>query len=239
MIQVNRGGVTVVRDAAWGAAKRTFADRHLVVLPEFVESSLLQRLVGKVAEGEFCDFEHPSGGREQAMTEPNRVARIFWLLLNHTAVLTAMQEFADVANETFGARGDIVDGKVRSFQAGRCFKLMPERGDYCSWHDDVHDARMMGLTVNLAEGSFGGGLEIGHVHRQVVHRQLAARATPGFGGAVLFRIARGLTHRGLLGEGTEPRCAFSGWFSNCADYRPLNTERIGKQRERPGQGAGV
>lgn len=238
MIQVNHGGVTVVRDVAWDAAKRTFADRHLVVLPQFVESSLLVRLVGKVAEGEFCDFEHASGGKEQSMTEPNRVVHIFWLLLNHPAVLAAMQEFADASNETFGARQDVVDGEVRSFQAGRCFKLAPERGDYCSWHDDVHGARMMGLTVELAEGSLGGGLEIGHTCRQVVQRQLAARATPGFGGAVLFRIARGLTHRGLLGAGTEPRCAFSGWFSNCADYQPLNNKRVVK-RDRPGQGAGV
>lgn len=78
---------------------------------------------------------------------------------------------------------------------------------------------MIGLTVDLAEGA-GDGIEIGHTHRQVCTAPLVGQASPGFGGAVLFRIAKGLAHRSLLGAGTVPRCTFSGWFSNSLEFLP-------------------
>ncbi len=220
MIQLTQRGVTVVRDAAWDAARRTFADRHLVVLPRFVEDSLLDRLCTAVAEGEFRVNEVPSVVRELAMTKPSWVPQLFWLLLNHRDVLAAVQELADNCNDTFGGRRDVVDGAVRSFRVGRLLKLLPGRGHYSTWHSDVGGGSLIGLTVNLSEGSVGGGIEIGYTRRQVARRQLVGRGTPGFGGAVLFRIAKGLAHRGLPAAGTVPRCAFSGWFSNRADYLP-------------------
>lgn len=91
-------------------------------------------------------------------------------------------------------------------------------GTTTRWHDDCGDGKLIGLTIDLAEGS-GGGIEIGRTRRQVVQRQFV-EVTPGFGGAVLFRIAKGLAHRSLQGAGTVPRCAFSGWFSNSLDHLP-------------------
>lgn len=99
-------------------------------------------------------------------------------------------------------------------------KLLPERGHYSTWHSDVGAGSLIGLTVNLSEGSVGGGIEISYTRRQVARHQLVDRGTLGFGGAMLFRIAKGLAHRGLPAAGTVPRCAFSGWFSNRADYLP-------------------
>ncbi len=213
MIQLTERGVTVVRDAAWDAAKRTFADRHLVVLPQFVEDSLLDRLVRQIAKAVFSE-QHTVGGREQTMAEPRRIPWLFWRLLNHRDVFAAMQELVDACNDTFGARCD-GDGQVRSFRTGRCFKQVQERGTKFFWHDDLGDGRLIGLTVDLAEGA-GGGIEIGHTAPGC----LLGQATPGFGGAVLFRIAKGLAHRSLLGAGTVPRCTFSGWFSNSLDHLP-------------------
>ena len=126
VIQLTQRGVTVVRDAAWDATKRTFADRHFVVLPRFVEDSLLDRLVRQIAKAVFSE-QHPVGGREQTMAEAGRVPWLFWRLLNRRDVFAAMQELADTCNDTFGARCD-GDRQVRSFQAGRCFKQVPERG---------------------------------------------------------------------------------------------------------------
>lgn len=102
VIQLTPAGVTVVRDAAWDAARRTFADRHFVVLPRFVENSLLDRLVRQIAKASFCERERPLGGREQTMAEPRRVPWLFWQWLNHRDVFAAMQELADTCNDTFG-----------------------------------------------------------------------------------------------------------------------------------------
>lgn len=217
MIQCTQRGVTIVRGAAWDAAKRTFADRHFVVLPRFVEDSLLDRLVRQIAKAVFYE-QHTVGGREQTMAEAGRVPWLFWRLLNRRDVFAAMQELVDTCNDTFGARCD-GDRQVRSFRTGRCFKQVQERGTKFFWHDDCGDGRLIGLTVDLAEGA-GGGIEIGYTRRQVARHPLVGQATPGFGGAVLFRIAKGLAHRSLLGAGTVPRCTFSGWFSNSLDHLP-------------------
>lgn len=215
MIQLTHRGVTIVRDAGWEAAKRTFADRHMIVLPQFVEGSLLDRVVRLFAKAEFHELRHSTGSRELATNDDAPVSWLFWLLLNRPALFAAMQELVDGCTARFKARKDVLDEQVRSFEIGRCFKLVPGRDHRQSWHTDVTEGRLVGLSVNLGEGA--GGLDIRHVRCSAVRR-----ATPAFGSAVLFRIANGLVHRGFLAEGNAPRCAFSGWFTD----RPVRSAAL-------------
>lgn len=209
MIQLTSRGVAVVRGAAWEAAKRTFADRYVVELPQFVEDSLLDRLVRLVAKGEFSDSRHPTGSVASEMHPYAPVPRLFWMLLSRPVLFRAVQELVDAGPPELG-RKDVVDRRIRSFEVGRCFKLVPGSDHHQCWHSDAERGRLVGFSVNLGEGT--GGLEIRHESHQVAHS-----ATPAFGSAVLFRIATCLTHRGFLGEGSAPRCAFSGWFSDHPD----------------------
>lgn len=205
----------VVRDAAWEAAKHMFADRHFVVLPRFVEDSLLDRLARQVAEGEFRKFEHPIGATEATMDGAAACPRVFRLLLNRPAVFVAMQELLDVGHESFQARQDVGDGRIRSFRVGRCFKMVPGR-HRSIWHTDAGDGQLIGLSINLVEGAAGGGIEFGRAEAETSSTTLCVKIMPAFGDAVLFRIAKGLVHRG-----TVPRCAFTGWFTSRPEYMPL------------------
>lgn len=229
MIQLGHwGGGTIVRDAAWEATKRTFAERHVVLLPEFVEDSLLRRLARLAAEGEYRDLVHEStGSREAAMDASEPLPTLFWLLLSRPPVFAALQDLVDGCSEIFGPRKDVGDGRIRAFQVGRCFKLMPGSGHRTVWHDDVALGRLIGISVNLADGSVGGGVE---VRRRVRGGPAPAchGATPAFGGAALFRVAAGLEHRGLPGHGSVPRCAFTGWFTSQPD-----TVRFVRRARRP------
>ena len=202
MIQLgHRGGATIVRDAAWEATKRAFAERHVVLLPGFVEGSLLRRLARQAAEGEYRDLEHSrTGSREMAMDASESLPMLFWLLLNRPAVFAAVQDLVDGCSQSFRSREDVGDGRVRSFEVGRCFKLVPERGHRSVWHDDVSLGRLIGISVNLAEGSVSGGVEV-RPRVQGGPALAGHSATPAFGGAALFRIAAGLEHRGILGRG--------------------------------------
>lgn len=222
MIQLTHRGPVFERDAAWKAASRAFAERHCVLLPQFVEGSLLQRILRWLAQGEFKEREDKQRdgtvfAREVALAPHTPIPSLFRLLLNNPVLFPSIQELVDCRADSFPPRKDAGDGRVSSFVIGRCFKMMPGDHHFDSWHGDVNDGRQIGLSVNLEpDPTAAGGLEIRR-------RQWAGttRVVPEFGDAVLFRIAQGLEHRGLPPAGAVPKCTFSGWFSTGRHYREV------------------
>lgn len=213
MIQLTHRGPVFERDAAWVAASRTFAAHHCTLLPQFVEETLLQRILGLLAQGDFKEREDktPAGrvfAREIALAPMAPVPSLFTLLLNTPSLFPPIQELVDCRADSFPSRKDTGDGRVSSFERGRCFKFMPGTRHFDTWHPDLGSGRQVGLSINLEpDPTAAGGVE-------VRRRECAPhRVVPGFGDAVVFRIARGLEHRGLPPAGTVPRCTYSGWFA--------------------------
>lgn len=215
MIQLTRRGVLFERDAAWEAATRSFAERHVVVLRQFVEKALLQRILRLVAKGEFHDHETRGGRRNRvilrAMTSQRPLAlfRLFEMLLNSPVLFPAIQELVDCGADRFPGREDIDErgGGVGRFQTGQLHHMMHERGHFDAWHNDVVSGRQVGVSVNLEPSrAAAGAIEIREA-RSAVHRVVA-----GCGDAVLVRIAKGLEHRALASTGAVPRCTFTGWY---------------------------
>lgn len=221
MIQLTHRGPVFERDAAWEAASRAFAERHCVLLPQFVEGSLLQRILRLLAQGEFTEREDKerSGtvfAREVAMAPSALIPSLFRLLLNNPVLFPPIQELMDCRADSFPPRKDAGDGRVSSFLIGRCFKMMPGGHHFDSWHADLIHGRQICLSVNLEpDPTAAGGLEIRH------RQSAATRVVPEFGDAVLFRVAKGLEHRGLPPAGAVPKCTFSGWFSDGPRYREV------------------
>ena len=224
MIQLTRRGVLFERDAAWEAVTRSFAERHVVVLRQFVEEALLQRILRLVAKGEFHDHETRNRYRNsvllRAMTSERPLAlfRLFRMLLNSPVLFPAIQELVDCGADRFPEREDINErgGGVGRFQPGQLHHMMHEHGHFDDWHDDVVRGRQVGVSVNLEPSlAAAGAIEIRQapsaVHREApsaVHRVVA-----GCGDAVLIRIAKGLEHRALASTGAVPRCTFTGWYA--------------------------
>ena len=197
-----------------------FAERHHMVLPRFVDGGLLKRITGALAKSEFIEWEDKDGHRvfaRELRLEPHTpIPRLFHLLLNNPLLFAAIQKLVDCGADRFSSRKDIDGGRVSCFSRGRCFKFMPGRDHFDSWHRDTDNGRLVGVSVNLeSDPTAAGGIEIRLRHRgSTVHR-----AVPGFGDAVLFRIAPDLEHRGLPPAGAVPRCTFAGWFLAGKDYR--------------------
>ena len=213
MIQLTHRGAVFERDAAWETAVQTFAERHVVVLPQFVDKALLEHILRLVAKGEFHDHETKSrkGVLLRAMTSrrPRALFRLFHMLLNSPVLFTAIQELVDCGADRFPARKDVDErgGGVGFFQISQLHHMMHERGHFDAWHSDVVDGRQVGVSVNLEPSrTAAGGIEI-REPPSAAHRVVA-----GFGDAVLIRIAKGLKHRALPSTGTVPRCTFTGWF---------------------------
>lgn len=221
MIQLTRRGAVFERDAAWEAVTQSFAEHHVVVLRQFVEKALLQRILRLVAEGEFHD--HETRGRDgvilRAMTSQRPLAlfRLFHMLLNSPVLFRAIQELVDCGADRFPEREDIDErgGGVGRFKIGQLHHMMHARGHFDAWHNDVVKGRQVGVSVNLEPSrAAAGAIEIREapsaVHRvapSAVHRVAA-----GCGDAVLIRIAKGLQHRALASTGAVPRCTFTGWY---------------------------
>ena len=216
MIQLTHRGVVFERDAAWEAVKADWAERHIVVLPQFIEETLLQRLRLLVAESEFHDHEtklrHVITGRElvllRAMTsQPPTLFRLLHMLLNSPVLFAAIQELVECGADRFPKRNDIDDEEGLAFQIGDLHHMTRERGHFDAWHSDLAYGRQIGVSLNLQpDPAAAGGVEIREA--PLAARRVAA----GFGDVVLIRIAEGLKHRGLPSTCAVPRCTFAGWF---------------------------
>lgn len=223
MIQLTRRGALFERDAAWEAATQSFAERHVVVLRQFVEKALLQRILRLVAKGEFHDHETRGGRRDRvilrAMTSQRPLAlfRLFQMLLNSPVLFPAIQELVDCGADRFPEREDVNKrgGGVGRFQTGQLHRMIHERGHFDAWHNDVVEGRQIGVSVNLEPSRAAtGAIEIREA-RSAAHREgpsAAHRVVAGCGDAVLIRIAEGLQHRALASTGAVPRCTFTGWY---------------------------
>lgn len=216
MIQLTHNGAVFERDAAWEAVKADFANRHIVVLPQFVEETLLQRMRLLVAESEFHNHEtklrHVTTGRElvllRAMTsQPRTLFRLFHMLLNSPVLFAAIQELVDCGADRFPKRNDVDNEGVSAFRIGDLHHMAHERGHFDAWHSDLTQGRQIGVSLNLEpDPAAAGGVEIREA-------PLApCRVAAGFGDVVLIRIAKGLRHRGLPSTCAVPRCTFAGWF---------------------------
>ena len=217
MIQLTAGGPRIVKDDAWVAQQREFAQRHCVVLEGFLDEGTLRRVPRMLETGGFYSREDVTKkgkvfARELQMREHELLPRVFFLLLNQPRLFGAIAEFT-------GCEKDI-----RRFN-GRCFKQLPGSEHFDSWHGD-HDRRgnLYGLTINLSsEPVRGGSFQIRSKETGKVSTVTGTR----FGDACLFRIHKSFQHRALPVEGVVPRCVYGGWFAGGgADYREIVRETM-------------
>ena len=208
MIQLTAGGPRVVRDGEWMAQQREFADRHCVVFKDFVEESILNRVPRMLETGRYEVQEHVDEdgivfARELRMRHDQPLVRTFELLLNQLRLFEAIAELT-------GSERDI-----RLFE-GRCYKRLPDSNHFGSWHDDGNPAKLYGLSINLSPRPVEGGAF--HIRSRKTGELFRTVPSGRFGDAHLFRIHRSLEHKVSPVRGTEPRCAYAGWFRGGVDH---------------------
>jgi len=116
-------------------------------------------------------------------------------------------------------------GRVGCFE-GRVYRMIPGCDHYDSWHDDVSDGRMVGMSINLSTEVYVGGIfQLRECKSKEILYQMA---NIGFGDGIIFRLAHHLVHRITNVEGTAPKTAFAGWFKSQPDFRSLWRSGLGE-----------
>jgi hypothetical protein len=205
MLQLTRSALLCTESAeALADMRRRFDRSHVVHLPGLFHPELLDLVRRSVRAATFSDRVDEGLAREECM-EPNAMLGMLHLIANDTRLF-------DVIHRVTGC------GPIGSF-IGRVYLRRGSAGHYDRWHTDLNGARLIGMSVNLTEGTFEGGTfelrQIGSAGAE------CAIANTGPGDAILFRIADGLQHRVTAVEGDVARIAFAGWFQSGSDLLSL------------------
>jgi len=197
IVQVSQNGLVCSASvAALDALRAEFDHSHCIRLQRFVAPGLLDVLQRHIDRAEFYDRVHDGIGLELCMVD-NAIALELHLLTNRPDLFRFVERITGCA-------------RIGSFE-GRVYRMKPGGGHYDSWHGDVGDERMIGMSINLSREVFSGGL---FQLRELAPQSpiLCEVANTGFGDAILFRISRQLCHRVTPMEGSAAKTAFAGWF---------------------------
>ena len=194
VITLTKHGPEITSDrGAFDELRDLYNSQSFVYLPNLIAPDLLERLARNV---ENCDFKPITYGvgRELSASDPKTDALIS-LLLNNTELFDFVQMITNC-------------GPIGSF-FGRPYRYLPGEEHFDNWHDDLIQHRLVALSINLGKEPYEGGvLEL----RDKTLKIVETIPNPGFGDAILFRIAGHLEHRRTAVHGEIPKTAIAGWF---------------------------
>ena len=209
----NRGAIQLTRSGTefQGSEKDLdrlrlrFTRQQCVRLPRLLELELLRVIWEQIGKAEFHARAHEGIGVEFCMKE-NITLHLLHFLVNNPRLFEIIGEISGY-------------GPIGSFE-GRVYRMMTKRGHYDSWHGDMYEHRLIGMSINLSTEVYCGG--IFQLRERGRGTQILSEMTnTGFGDALLFQIAPHLVHRITPLEGTVPKTAFAGWFKSEPDFRSL------------------
>jgi hypothetical protein len=208
-IQVGRHGLQA-GDVELTALAAEFSRTHAARLPGFLDRPLLDLVRGRLAVARFAPRVDEHGIELEQTLDDERLAGLFTVALNDPAL------FALVESMT-GCRA------IGCF-TGRVYRraARDDAGHYYPWHDDLAHDRLVGLSVNLSETEYAGGVL--QIRDAATKAMIVEVANTGHGDAVLFRISPKLEHQVTPVIGSGPRTVLAGWFRERPSFRELLAE---------------
>jgi len=183
---------------------RTFREQHAIHLPRFLDSNLLAYVHRSIRTASFYERDHEDIAREACMCD-NPMLAMMCLIMNDPRVFAAIRGITGCAPIGY------FNGRVYTFAA--------DANHFDQWHSDTVDDRHIGISINLTEGVFEGGVfELRLAGAEASHWSIA---NTGPGDAVLFRIGDDLLHRVTPVVGPVSRVAYAGWFQGGGDLLSL------------------
>ena len=219
MIQLTRSGAVIADEIDGIPRLREQFDREQCILfPRLIESGLLQTIQHRIGGSEFRPFIHEGIGHDSNLADESTVHLLFFL--------TNEPRFLQFVRDITGCTA------IAAFH-GRVYRMDPSASTLDSWHDDMVENRLIGMSVNLSNDVFQGA--VFQLRDRSSGRILHETANTGFGDAIIFKLAHHLQHRNTEVAGTAPKTAFAGWFrSHQPDYH--SWARIARQNETPHRG---
>lgn len=205
MVQLTRTGIAVSALAGGVEHLRRQFDRlHCILLPSLLEPGLLHVIQRHIDAAIFNPKTHEGIGTEICMTE-NQAAYTLRFLANDPQLFQLIRQITAC-------------GPIGCF-AGRVYRMVPGSQHYDSWHDDMIEHRMIGMSINLSPEVYSGGVfQIrDRDSRQIIHEA----ANIGYGDGIIFRLSSQLQHRITEVACSVPKTAFAGWFQSEPDFHAL------------------
>jgi hypothetical protein len=194
VIQLTRIG-TQTSPADVGLLQTQFARQQCSLLPGLIEPRLLDTLERRIDRGEFRPFDSEGVAHDLNLADPLTLHTLY-LLANDPVFLQVVRDITGCV-------------EINSFQ-GRVYRLDPTVPYKDSWHDDMCDNRMIGMSINLGRTPFTGG--VFQLRDRNADQTLHEVANTGNGDAIIFRLASHLQHRNTNVTGSTRKTAFAGWF---------------------------
>ena len=191
---------------ASGELKRS----HCILLPNFLEESLLREIHQEISKAKFYNRRDKGIAYESCMRK-NAVFDYLHFLLNDGPLFEWIQKLTNC-------------GPIRCFK-GRLYQMASGKGYYDSWHSDMDGQRRIGLSINLSPQIYQGG--IFQIRENSSPAKILQMANTGFGNAILFQLSHSLKHCVSAVEGDFPKMAFAGWFQNSPSFLTLIKEGKG------------
>jgi phosphatidylserine/phosphatidylglycerophosphate/cardiolipin synthase-like enzyme len=216
-IQIGKSGVLYSALAEDLDALRAQFDRqHYLRFDDLLGPELLDFVQLQIDRSEFYERVHEGIGsnKELCMTSNTAFAALQFLI-NDQRLFQLIQDVTQC-------------DQIGCFQ-GRVYRINPGSGHHDSWHNDIGEHRLVGMSINLSRELYSGGrLQIrDHVSGEIV----SEAANAGIGDAIIFRLSDRFQHRITEVEGTASKTAFAGWFRAQPDFMSLLRKQSQPGRE--------
>jgi hypothetical protein len=201
MLQLTRSRfVCTETPESFSSMRRSFDEQHGLHLPRFLDADLLAYVHQSIRRASFYERDHEDIAREACMSD-NPMLAMMCLIMNDGCLFDAIRAVTGC-------------GPV-SYMNGRIYAFAANARHFDQWHSDTVNDRRIGISINLTDGVFEGGvLELRYADAAAPHWSIA---NTGPGDAVLFRLREDLLHRVTPVLGAVPRIAYAGWFQGRGD----------------------
>jgi hypothetical protein len=196
VIQLTRSGAVIPAASEDVARLREqFGREQCLLLPRLIHADLLHAIQQRIDASEFRPFVHEGIGHDSNLVDQFTVHLLFFLT-NDPRFLRVVREITACA-------------AIDAFH-GRVYRMDPASSNLDSWHDDMVENRLIGMSLNLSREPFqGAAFQLRDKRSMRILREVA---NTGCGDAVVFRLASDLEHRNTDVTGSAPKTAFAGWF---------------------------
>lgn len=202
MMQLTRWGTACTASAGDLERLRGQFDRDRCIrLHSILEPGLLRAIARQIDTATFSRQAYKGLGTELCMEE-NPAEQTLVFLANDPQLFRLIRQITGC-------------GPIGCF-TGRVYRMVPGSRHHTSWHNDRLEHRIVGMSINLSEQVYSGG--IFQLRDSASPHMLYEIANTGFSDAIIFQISPRLEHRVTEVDGSVPKTAFAGWFQSQPDF---------------------
>ena len=181
-----------------------FKQDHCIMLQKFLEPGLLHFIQQKITESGFYEKKYKVDDEKVVDYKPRdkTINSLLRFLINDKKLFKLIEK--------------ITDGpQIGSFN-GVTLRMTQDYGNHVTWHNDMGNNRLIGISINLSTDIYSGGIfQIRNYNsKQIIHEI----ANTGFGDCIVFSVSSRLEHRVTKVENKTSRTVFAGWFRSKPDY---------------------